>query len=84
MSTLMKMKNKNVLIQEIKEEQVTKSGLFLPQTKHNRKAIVIESGSDEVNIGDIIFKSIGNGTMFNIDGEDYEIIHESDILAILK
>lgn len=84
MSIAMKMKNKCVLIQDIKETNITASGLILPQEKYNRKSKVIISDSNEVSEGDIIIKSVGNGTIFNIDGEEYEILHESHILAILK
>jgi co-chaperonin GroES (HSP10) len=79
-----KMKNNNVLIKEIKDIKETKSGILLPQEKYNRKATVISSDSSYVNAGDTIIKSIGNGTMFNINGEDYEILHESHILAIVN
>ena len=37
-----------------------------------------------VNEGDTIIKSIGKGTIFKIDGEEYEIIHENNILGILE
>lgn len=78
-----KMKNNNVLVKEHIEEQASVSGLILLKEKHNRKAVVIESGSSAVQSGDIIIKTIGNGTSFRIDNEDYEILHEEHILAIL-
>jgi co-chaperonin GroES (HSP10) len=78
-----KMKNNNVLVKELIEEQLSISGLILPKEKHNRKAIVIRSASDEVQPGDVIIKTIGNGTSFKIDNEDYEILHEEHILAII-
>jgi co-chaperonin GroES (HSP10) len=78
-----KMKNNNVLVKEHIEEQQNISGLILPKEKHNRKAIVIKSASNEVHTGDIIIKTIGNGTSFKIDNEDYEILHEEHILAKL-
>jgi co-chaperonin GroES (HSP10) len=78
-----KMKNNNVLVKELIEEQANVGGLILPKEKHNRKAIVIKSASDAVQSGDIIIKTIGNGTSFKIDNEDYEILHEEHILATL-
>lgn len=78
-----KMKNNNVLVKEHIEEQESVSGLILLKEKYNRKAVVIESGSSAVQPGDIIVKTIGNGTSFRIDNEDYEILHEEHILAIL-
>lgn len=78
------MKNNNVLIKEIKEEQVSPSGIILTTEKYNRKAIVIQSASSEVKVGDTIIKTIGKGTMFKINGEEYEILNEGHILAIIE
>lgn len=78
------MKNNNVLVKEIKEEQqVTASGIILATEKYNRKAIVIQSASSEVNVGDTIIKTMGKGTMFKINGEEYEILNEGHILGII-
>lgn len=77
------MKNNSVLVKEIKEEQVSPSGIILTTEKYNRKAIVIQSASPEINIGDTIIKTIGKGTMFKINGEEYEILNEGHILGIL-
>jgi len=77
------MKNSNVLIKEIKKESIH-SGIILPTEKYNRLAIVIQSASDEISVGDTIIKTIGNGTLFKINGDDYEILHEDHILAIIK
>jgi co-chaperonin GroES (HSP10) len=78
------MKNKNVLVKELKEEQVSPSGIILATEKYNRKAVVIQTASDEVKIGDTIIKTLGKGTMFKINGEEYEILHEGHILAVIE
>jgi co-chaperonin GroES (HSP10) len=78
------MKNNNVLIKEIKEEHVSPSGIILTTEKYNRKAIVIQSASKEVKVGDTIIKTIGKGTMFKINGEEYEILNEGHILGIIE
>jgi co-chaperonin GroES (HSP10) len=78
------MKNKNVLVKELKEEQVSPSGIILTTEKYNRKAIVIKSASDEVKEGDTIIKTLGKGTMFKINGEEYEILNEGHILAVIE
>ncbi len=79
-----RMKNKNVLVKELKEEQVSPSGIILTTEKYNRKAIVIKSASDEVKEGDTIIKTLGKGTMFKINGEEYEILNEGHILAVIE
>ena len=82
---MIKMKNKNILTKELLEETVTKGGIILPNTeKHNRKAIVIQSDCPDIKPGDIVIKTIGNGTKFNIDGEEYEILNEGSILGIIE
>ena len=78
------MKNKNVLVKELKEEHVSAGGIILTTEKYNRKAVVIKSASDEVKEGDTIIKTLGKGTMFKINGEEYEILHEGHILAVIE
>lgn len=78
------MKNNNVLVKEIKEEQVSPSGIIINTEKYNRKAIVIQSASPEIKIGDTIIKTMGKGTTFNINGEEYEILNEGHILGIIE
>jgi co-chaperonin GroES (HSP10) len=78
------MKNKYVLIKELKQEVVTASGLILSEEKYNRKATAICSDSSVINVGDTIIKTIGRGTMFTLDDEDYEILHEVHVLGIIE
>lgn len=78
------MKNNNVLVKEIKEEQVSAGGIILTAQKYNRKARVIQSASDEVKVGDTVIKNIGTGTLFTINGEEYEILNEAHILGIIE
>jgi co-chaperonin GroES (HSP10) len=77
------MKNNNVLVKEIKEEHISSGGIILSTEKYNRKAIVIQSDSEHINVGDVIIKTIGRGTIFMIDGDEYEILNESHILGII-
>lgn len=84
MSMQIKLKNNYVLTKEIIEEKVTEGGIILPTEKYNRKCIVIKSSSEDVKEGHTIIKTIGKGTIFNIDGEEYEALHENHILAIIE
>jgi co-chaperonin GroES (HSP10) len=78
------MKNKCILVKEIKQEETkTAGGIILAAETYNRKAKVIRSSSDDIAVGDTIIKTIGKGTMFNIDGEEYEILHEAHVLGII-
>lgn len=85
MSIAIRMKNKYVLVKELPQETVTAGGIIIPEEKYNRKAVVLSAPDDvEVSKGDIIIKTIGKGTMFTINDEEVEILHENHILAVIE
>ena len=85
MSIAMKMKNDYLLIQEIEQKEITTpSGLIIPPPKHNRKARVIESGSDQVKPGDVVLKNMGKGTRITLNDVEFETIHINQIFAIIE
>ena len=85
MSKVMKMKNDYLLIQEIEQKEITTpSGLIIPPPKHNRKARVIETGSDQVKQGDVILKNMGKGTNVTLNDIKFEVIHINQIFAIIE
>lgn len=86
-----------VIIEPIKEEEKTKSGIILPETVSKEKPeqgkiVAVGPGRYEdgkriamdVKVGDrIIFSKYGPDEI-KIDGKDYLIAKSSDILAIVK
>lgn len=81
----MKMKNDYILTEEIPQETQTKGGLWIPEEKYNRKALVIEASDGlEVKKGDKVIKTIGKGTEYTFDDKRYEILHINHILAVIK
>lgn len=84
-----------VVVKPGTEEERTKGGIVLPDTAKERpqegevKAVgpgrLLDSGeraSMDVKVGDkVIFAKYG-GTEIKIDGEEYIILRQSDILAI--
>ena len=80
-----------VIIKADAAEEKTKSGLIIPDTakeKPQRGSIVaVGAGKKDepvtVKVGDKVLYGKYSGTELNIDGEDYLIMRESDILAIL-
>ena len=85
MSIAMKMKNDYLLIQEIDDkETTTPSGLRIPPPKYNRKAKVIETGTDQVKKGDVILKNMGKGTMVTLNDTEFEVIHINQIFALIE
>ena len=88
----------HVLIETIKEEEKTKSGILLPDTieiekPEQGKIIAVGNGKKddsgkiiplEVKVGDrVIFTKYGP-TEIKVDGKEYLIAKEEDILAVIE
>lgn len=86
-----------VVVKVIEEEEKTAGGIFLPDTAKEKpqKGEVVAVGSGklldngervplEVKVGDrIIFAKYG-GTEVKVNGNEYLILRESDILAVTQ
>lgn len=85
-----------VLIKRIEAEQKTAGGLFLPDTAKEKpqeaEVIAVGTGGRDdqgklieftVKAGDRVLTSRYGGTDVKIDGVDYVIISESDILGVI-
>ena len=85
-----------VLVKRIEAETKTAGGLFLPDTakEKSQEATVVAVGlgrtlddgkrsSFDVKVGDRVLISKYGGTEIKLDGEDYLILSENDILAII-
>lgn len=80
-----------VLVKPHPAETKTASGIIIPDTAQEKpqKGTVVAIGSDkkdekmEVKIDDVVLYSKYGGTELNIDGTDYLIMNQSDILLIL-
>ena len=86
-----------VLIKRLEAEAKTKGGIVLPDTakeKPKRGKIVsvgdgklLDDGSRsdlQVKVGDIVLFSSYGGTEIKIDNEEYLIMEESEIMAVLE
>ena len=80
-----------VLVEPAPAEQKTASGIIIPDTAKEKplRGTVVAAGSgkkDEpmsVKVGDSILYGQYAGTEITIEGHDYLIMRESDILAIV-
>ena len=80
-----------VLVEPAAAEEKTASGLYIPDTAKEKpqKGTVIAIGNgkkDEpltVKVGDTVLYGKYSGTELSVDGNDYLIMRESDIFAIL-
>ena len=76
--------NRYILIQDVKNETVTQSGIYIPDEQYNRFARVMKSYEGSIlKEGDIVIKPINRDTPLKIDGVVYRAIKESLIFAKL-
>ena len=81
-----------VIIEPSAAEETTSGGIIIPDTAKEKpkKGKVVAAGSgkkDEpvtVKVGETVLYGQYSGTEIKIDGSDYLIMRESDILAIIK
>jgi chaperonin GroES len=80
-----------VLIQPAPAETMTASGIIIPDTAQEKpqRGTVVAVGpgkKDEpttVTVGDTVLYGKYSGTEISVEGSDYLIMRESDILAVL-
>ncbi|GAA4308647.1 co-chaperone GroES [Compostibacter hankyongensis] len=80
-----------VIVQPAAAEEKTKGGIIIPDTAQEKpqKGTVVAAGpgkKDEpvtVKVGDTVLYGKYSGTEISLEGEDYLIMRESDILAII-
>jgi len=82
-----------VVLKQLEAEETTKSGIVLPgqaQEKPQQAEVGpggVVDGKEvkmEVTVGDKVIYSKYSGTEVKLDGEEYIIVKQSDILAIVK
>ena len=83
-----------VVLKELKAEETTKSGIVLPGQEKPQQAEVIavgpgkvEDGKEvkmEVAVGDQVIYSKYAGTNVKLEDEEYIIVKQDDILAVVK
>ena len=85
-----------VVLKQVEAEETTKSGLVLPgqaQEKPQQAEVVavgpggVVEGKEvkmEVAVGDKVIYSKYSGTEVKMDGTEYIIVKQNDILAIVK
>lgn len=81
-----------VLVKTEKSETKTASGLYIPDTAQEKTQLAVVTatgpGTDKekitVKAGDRIMYDKYSGTSIKIDGEDYLILKNADIIAIIQ
>ena len=86
-----------VVIEALAKDEMTKSGIVLPDTAKEKpqegKVVAVGNGKVadngtrvalEVNVGDKVIFSKYAGTEVKVDGKDYLILSERDVLAVVE
>ncbi len=86
-----------IVVKALAQEETTKSGIVLPGTAKEKpqegevlavgSGKMLENGTRvpmEVKVGDKVIYSKYGGTEVKIDGQEYLVLKESDVLAIVK
>jgi chaperonin GroES len=88
----------HILVKPVKEEEVTASGIVLPDTVEKEKKAegevvavgpgkVLENGQRsqmEVAVGNIVLYKKWGGDEVKVETQEYKIVSQEDILAILE
>ena len=80
-----------VLVEPKPAEEKTAGGLFIPETAKEKplegKVIAVGPGTSEVKmevkVGDQVLYGKFSGTEVSVDGKDYLIMRQNDILAVI-
>jgi chaperonin GroES len=86
-----------VVVQALEEAEQTRGGLYIPDTAKEKpqqgKIVAVGPGKlseqgerldPDVKEGDTVLYGKYSGTEVTVEGEDYLILRESDILAVIK
>jgi chaperonin GroES len=86
-----------VVVKPIEQEEQTSSGIFLPETAKEKpmqgKIIAAGPGSRkesgdriamDVQVNDTVLYAKYSGTTIKLEGQEYLILRETDILAIVE
>jgi len=86
-----------ILVQRVEEDTKTKGGIIIPDTAKEKpvEGKIVAAGNGrmgedgkllamDVKVGDRILFSKYGGTDVKIDGEDYLILRQDDVLGIIE
>ena len=81
-----------VVIKMVEAEETTKSGIILPGSAKEKPQVAeviavgpgVKDNKMQVKVGDKVITSKFSGTEVKIEGNEYIIVKENDILAIVE
>jgi chaperonin GroES len=84
-----------VLVEPVETKEEVKGGIYIPDTAKEKpqegKVLAIGKKRDDdgkeipfdVKVGDIVLTSRYGGTEVKVDGKEYKVVNQDDILAIV-
>ena len=86
-----------MVVKPIEQEEVTSSGIYLPETAKEKpqQGNVISVGPGardedgkrivmDISVGDVVLYARYSGTTIKLEGKEYLILRENDVLAIVE
>lgn len=85
-----------VVVESVETEEKTKSGFILPSSAQEKpqtaRIVAVGPGGMidgkevvmQVKVGDVVLYSKYSGSEFKVDGKEFTILRQSDILAIVE
>lgn len=86
-----------IIVKRVEEETRTAGGLFIPETAKEKpqRGEIVAAGNGkktedgkvlplDVKVGDIVLFGKYAGTEVKVDGDDYLMMREDDILAVVE
>jgi chaperonin GroES len=86
-----------IIVKRVEEETMTAGGLFIPETAKEKpqrgKIVAVGNGKKtedgkvlplDVKVGDLVLFGKYAGTEIKVDNDDYLMMREDDILAVVE
>jgi chaperonin GroES len=86
-----------IIVKRVEEESKTAGGLFIPETAKEKpqrgEIVAVGNGKKtedgkvlplDVKVGDVVLFGKYAGTEIKVDGEDFLMMREDDILAVVE
>ncbi len=86
-----------IIVKRVEEETKTAGGLFIPETAKEKpqRGEIVAAGKGkkteegkvlplDVKVGDIVLFGKYSGTEIKVDGEEYLMMREDDLLAVVE
>jgi chaperonin GroES len=86
-----------IIVKRVEEETKTAGGLFIPETAKEKpqRGVIVAVGNGkktedgkvlplDVKVGDVVLFGKYAGTEIKVDGDDFLMMREDDILAVVE